>query len=313
LESYTALQLDSRTFGDQQTRLLSDLNRPDLSGVVINYLQDAMRFMQRKPFFFNDLDNTAVGGWAANTIYPQGSTITFTNTGSTYIAVATNTGTSGALQPVFPTALFTPPTGSTQFPPPTAGTTGTVDDNGGPPTGIRWATIVNATSAGQTSNYWTQLSTVYSINQYTPPIDYVAPRLVEITAASMRYQLVPLSYPDLRNLDVIRPSPVTSYPTYWAWYQQQLYIWPYANAFYPITLSYRTAPPIARNASDSNMWTTKAEALIRAYAAGLICQKVLLDGEAAQLHFADAQRELTQLVSQGISQNVIAAIPPTEW
>jgi hypothetical protein len=312
-EGYTSLQVDSRTFGEMQQRLLDDLNRPDLSGVVINYLQDAMRFFQRKPFFFNDMDNTVVPAWAANTNYPQGSTIFFSSGGSTWVAVASNAGKSGATIPTFTTNLFTPPTGSNQFPPPAVATVGTTDDNGGPPTGIRWLTIVNASAANQTQNYWTQLSTVYSINQYTPPIDYVSPNLVEVTAASMRYQLEPLSYPELRELDVIRPSPVTVYPTFWAWYQQSIYLWPYPNASYPLTLSYRSAPQIVRQTQESNFWTTDAEAMVRAYAEYLIQMRVLKDPDAAQASLLISRQEENAIVSQGISQDSLGGIPATEW
>lgn len=313
-ESYLATQADTRTFGEQIQRLLDDINRPDMLGVARSYLQDSMRYWGRKPFFFNDTDNTIVGSWAANTIYPQGSTIFFTNGGSTYVAVASNTGTSNTTTaPTFPTTIFTPPTGSTQFPPPTIGTAGTIDDNSGPPTGIRWLTVSNATSNTQTNNYWSQLSTVYNINRYTPPLDYVAPRNIQITPASYIYQLEQLSYPELQGLDSIRPSPVTSYPVYWAWYMQKIWLFPYPNGQYPLILSYRTAPQLASNTTDSNIWTTQAENLIRSYAAALIHQKVLLDSEAAQMCFANAQQEFMALQSQTSNMLALGGIPATDW
>lgn len=314
-EGYTTLQQDLRTFGDQQQRLLEDLNRPDLSGIVIKYLQDAMRYYQRFPFFFSDLDNTAAVAWAASTHYPQGSAIQFTNGGNTYLAVALNAGLSNATTaPTFPTTIFQIPQGSPlPFPPPASGTAGTVDDNGGAPTGIIWATVINLTTARQTQQFWTQLVTVYNVNQYIPPIDYVAPRLVEITAASMRYALQSVPYPELRGMDVIRPTPVTVYPQFWAWYQEQIYVWPYPNGFYPLTLSYRTAPQLARNATDVNFWTTDAELMVRAYAEFLIQMKVLKDPDAAQAAYAVAQRELLAIKSQTISQQVPMGIPPDVW
>jgi hypothetical protein len=308
-ESYLASQVDTRTFGQQQTRLLSDLNRPDLSGEVINYLQDAMRWAQRYPYFFNDVDNTTTLAWAASTTYPQGTTIQATaSDGNVYAVVALNAGVSGTVTPIWPITLFTTPSSAGTFPPPASGTAGTIDDNT-----IRWGSVANLTSSGQTQNYWTQLSTVYAINQYVPPIDYVAPRLIEVTAASLRYRLVEVPYGELREYDVIRPAPITTYPTFWAWFQQQIYLWPYPSGFYPLTLSFHTAPQLAVNATDTNFWTTKAESLIRAYAEYLIQLKLLKDPDAAQMALTVAMRELNALQAQMNAQTALQGIPPDLW
>jgi hypothetical protein len=307
-ESFLATQVDARTFGAQQSRLLDDLNRPDLQNIVTEYLQDAMRLYQRRAFFFNDIDNTVVPAYANTTIYPQGSMIQMPIAGTQYVIVAMNQGTSASAgTPAFPVTIFTPPSGSGQFPPPPFGTAGTVDDNGGPPTGIRWATV-----ALFQPNSFTQLSTIYSINQYLPPIDYVSPTLIEVTAASLRYALIKRSYEELRGFDVIRPSPVTVYPTDWAYYQQQIYLWPYPNGFYPLTLSYRTGPQIVTDAGASNFWTTTAERLIRAEAQKNICLQVTGDAEMAQMADAVVTKEMAALRSQQIQQQG-TSIPPSDW
>jgi hypothetical protein len=315
-ESYTTAEVDNRTFGLQQQRLLNDLNRPDLSGVVIEFLQDAMRHYARMPFFFNDTDNNSTAAWVASTVYPQGATATFVDSGDTYLIAALNQGTSGLVQPTFTTDIFQVPSGTNGavFPPPVSGTAGTTDDNGGSAgAGIIWGTITNMTSNDQTVDYWTQLTTVYNIGQYVPPIDYVAPRLVEITIPNIRIPLIELSYPELRSYDVIRPNVVSSYPAWWSWYQQKIYVYPYPQAFYPLTLSYRSAPAIPTQAQQSNIWTTKAEQLVRAYAEGLIQERVLKDPEAAQLAFSAAERSFTAIRSQSISQQVIMGIPSSDW
>lgn len=302
-ESYLSTQVDTRTFGTQIARLVDDLNRPDLQNLAQQYLQDAMRWAQRKAFFFNNTDNTAVPSWVASTNYPQGSTIQVTVSGTSYVIVATNAGVSGTVAPAWSTTIFTPPSGGTSFPPPTVGTAGTTQDNT-----IIWATV--ATPYQQ--NLYTQLSTVYNINQYKPPIDYVAPRLVEVTAANLRIPLTKISYNQLRSYDVIRPAPITVYPTYWAWYQEQIYLWPYANGFYPLTLSYRAAPQIAVNLTDTNMWTTKAERYIRKLAQASIEAEILKDDAAAALSLKAANMELVALTSQMIEQDS-GGIPASEW
>jgi hypothetical protein len=309
-QGYQLTEIDRRTFGAMQQRLLDDLNRPDLGNIVQSYLRDAIRYYARKSFFFNECTNEDLVPWEANTIWPQGSTITFQSGFETYIAVASNTGVSGNTLPSFTTTPFTFPATGASPPPP--GGPGTTDDGGGPPNGIRWLTIENASALGHTGNYWTQLSTVYSINRYKPPIDYSAPRLVELTAASLRYRLIQVPYDELRAMDVIRPSPITVYPTFWAWFGEHIYLWPYPNAAYPLTLSFYSAPPVPRSADTINFWTTDAEALIRAYAEFLIQTKVLKDAEAAAMAKQIADEEFAALQSQASGQNMLYGIPPSD-
>jgi hypothetical protein len=310
-QGYRLTEIDQRTFGAMQQRLLDDLNRPDLGNVVQSYIRDAIRYFSRKSFFFSECTNENTVPWEPNTIWPRGSTITFSSGFDTYIAVASNTGMSGTTLPSFTTTPFVPPSGSNQSPPPPGGV-GTTDDGGGPPNGIRWLTVENASALGHNNNYWTQLSTVYSINKYRPPIDYNTPRLVEVTAASLRYRLIQIPYDELRAMDVIRPSPITVYPTYWAWFSEHIYVWPYPNGFYPLTLSFYSAPPVPKNADFINFWTTDAEALIRAYAEYLIQTKVLKDAEAAALAKQIAMEEFAALQSQASGQNMLYGIPPSD-
>lgn len=287
-------------------RLIDDINRPDLQSEALSYIQDAIRLYQRKPFFFNETDNSATATYANSTNYPQGSVIQATVSGTAYAFCALNAGISGSGgTPAFPSTIFTPPTTAGQFPPPPPGTPGTIVDNT-----IMWGNV------GQwTSTVWTQLSTVYSINQYVPPIDYATPERIEITAANLRIPLIKISYEELRNYDIIRPAPITVYPTYWAWFQQMIYLWPYANGFWPITISYRAAPPMLTQASQSNYWTTNAERLIRKYAQASIERELLHDAEAAEISMTAAKEELAALKSQAIQQNnpTNAGIPSSDW
>lgn len=306
-QQYLDVEQDSRTFGTQIERLLEDLNRPDFQNFAEDYLKDAIRYFSRQAFFFNDLDNSSVSGWAANTNYTQGGTIRETISGTDYVIVALNAGKSGGSKPTFPATIFEVP--DSGIPPPASGTSGTVDDNGGASgDGIIWATV-----ATWQDNFWTQLSTVYRVNQYTPPLDYIAPRLIEIVAASLRYRLVKISFEQLRGYDVIRPAPITTYPTWWSWFAEKIHLWPYPNSFYPLWLNYRTAPPVPRLPTDSNFWTTKAEKLIRSYARGLINEEILRDQEAAALDFRDAKRELTNLRAHNIEQESPGGITPDIW
>lgn len=312
-------QVDGRTFGQLIQRTLDDLNRPQLQGIVTSYLQDSMRFWQRKPFFFTDADNSDPLTWAVSQIAVRGTTIQYTSAnGTTYRFVAANAGTTDpATQPAFDSVLNTPftfvPPGGTipPIPPPPAGTPGTIDDNGGPPNGIRWLND-GPLIGGYHAN--PQLSTVYNVNEYDLPIDLIAFTRVEITwARTIRVELAPQSYAELRDYDMIRPTPPTTYPTMYAYYRNRLYVWPYPVAQYPITFSYRSAPVIAVNAPDSNIWTTQAESMVRHYAEGRINEAVIGDQQMAQLCFDLANQEFLDLQQQTSQRDVRAGIPPSDW
>lgn len=307
-QQWSATSVDNRTFGQQIQRVLDDLNRPNLAAQAPAYLQDAMRFWARKPFFFSDTDNTSILSYANSVIVTQGTTIIATPSGGspTYF-VALNAGVTGnSGTPVWPSTVFQVPSGNNQNsqPPPAPGTAGTVDDNG-----IIWANN-GTTDVG----VYTQLTTVYNINQLTMPIDLIAFTRVEVTwQLTQRIEMQPLPYATLRDYDMIRPTPPATYPSWYCWYQQQCYLWPYPAGLYPVTLSYRSSPPLAQLATDSNFWTTTAEALIRYEAEARMQREVIHDEEAAQTCFAMARQEFLALQSQDSQQNVRAGIPASDW
>lgn len=304
---------------------MDDLNRPQLQGIVTSYLQDSMRFWQRKPFFFNDADNSEPLTWAASNIATRGTTIQYTSTtvapGTVYAFVAANYGqTDPATQPNFESVLATPfvppptPGYPPTIPPPPVGTPGTINEVSTPApftAPLCWLNngpIIGGFRANP------QLSTVYNTNEYDLPIDLVAFTRVEITwAGTIRVELQPRSYAELRDYDVIRPTPPTTYPTIYAYYRSKLYVWPYPVYQYPITISYRSAPVIAQNATDVNIWTTVAEAMVRHYAEGRIMEAVIGDQQMAQLAFDLANQEFLDLQQQTSQRDVRAGIPPSDW
>ncbi len=307
-QQWASTAVDNRSFGQQIQHVLDDLNRPDLAAQAPAYLQDSMRFYQRKPFFFSDTDNTAVLSYANNVIVTQGTTIIATPAGGSpsYFVALTAGTTSPAGTPVWPNTVFQVPSGNNQNaqPPPPNPTAGVVFDNG-----IAWANN-GTTDVG----VYTQLSTVYNINQLTMPIDLVAFTRVEVTwQLTQRIEMQPLDYAALRDYDMIRPTPPATYPRWYAWYQQQIYLWPYPAGLYPVTLSYRTAPPLAQQSTDSNMWTTTAEALIRYEAEARMSRALIGDEQMAQMYFALARQEYLVLQQQTSQQDVRAPIAPDVW
>jgi hypothetical protein len=284
------------------------LNRPDLINVIPQYLQDAMRFWQRHTFFFNDVDNTLVPPWEALLYYSQGATIQVLVSGTIYAFVACNAGIAGATPPAWPTTAFTPPNQNNPptdaFPPPPPSTPGCVLDG----------TIVWANNGAYQQGSTTALSTLYFVNQYQMPIDLIKLNLVEATwQGNLRIVIPQVPYAQIRLWDVIRPFPPSTYPSWSAWYQQQLYFWPYPAGLYPITLSYRSAPPVVMKPGDFNIWTTQAEAMIRYYAEGLLWKNLIHDAQSAEDCFALSQAEFLQIQSHQISQDDRAGAPPADW
>lgn len=306
MQEWSATQPDTRNFGQQIARLLDDLNRQDLLSIGQSYLQDAARFFQRKPFFFSELDNSQVPPWAASLYYTQGATIFATaSDGNVYAFVNLIAGTNGAGIPTFDPTIYTTPSGMTSPPQFVPGPGTTADGN------VLWATVAAWPGPGV---QFTQLTTVPFQNQYVPPLDYIAPRRVEVTwSSNLRIGMTKQTYEELRELDKIRPTPPVTYPTFWTWFQQQIYLWPYPVGFYPMTLSYRTGVPIPLQVTDSNYWTTTAEALVRYYAAYRISKAVLQDDVAAANYQMMVAEELAALTSQRIQQDTGdngSGIPP---
>lgn len=308
-QAYSLDDSDRRTFADLVSRIIQETQRIDLQGDAENFARDAIRHYSSDPFFFTEIDNTTILDWAASVYAPRGYTIKVTGSdGNEYILVNLVAGETGTVEPTWDINLFAfAGQSGVIF---TPGQTGTTTDNE-----CTWATIEQWNDAQRdVSLFKTQLSTVPTINQYVPPIDYVAPLVTEITCAGLRYDLTKHAFRRLRRWDVVRPAPVTVYPTEWAWFQEKIYLWPYPNGFYPLTLSYYSAPFPPRDGSTTNFWTTRAEAMVRNYAKARLQAERIYDADAAMVNAKIAQDEYNALVQRGVLQHSTGGIPPSdEW
>lgn len=316
-QGWSSTSVDARTWAQLQLELLDDLNRPDLTAVVTRYLRDAVLHWRRKPFFFSTRDNTVSTGlsWQAAWTWTIGATIRVTIAAVDYAFVACTEGVSGNSQPSWPTTILTPPAIGvlidSTFP-------GSIQDGG-----VVWANAGLWVGSGQTgagfdqageSNWWTQLSTVPNLNHYRPPLDYVAPISAGVLVSGIRQPLNgPHSIEYIEAQDMIRPALATNYPIDWAYYKQQIYLWPYPNGFFPIYLSYRGAPPVPVNGTDVSYWTTEAADLIKSWASGMINKRVIRDEQAAREDFDAAKEALLALRSQGIAQQFSSGVPADHW
>lgn len=72
-----------------------------------------------------------------------------------------------------------------------------------------------------------------------------------------------------------------SQPLAWAWYAEQIRLYPVPDAAYTITVSYTKQYGVPSSDSESNVWTNQAEALIRHATKKRIYRDVLRDLEGA--------------------------------
>lgn len=315
-QGWPSSSVDARSWAQLQQELLDDLNRPDLTAIVVRYLRDAILHWRRQPFFFSNRDNTSNTGltWQASWFWTIGATIAVTISSTTYAFVACTEGLSGANAPAWPTTVLTPPAVGVlidqTFP-------GAVLDNQ-----VVWANAGvwagpsqsgSGYDQGGESNYFTQLTTVPNLHRYRPPLDFIAPQEVEILVAGNRYHLQQEDHRKIEEYDVVRPAYSSNYPVYYAYYKQQFYLWPYPSLFAPIWLFYRGAAPVPVNGTDVNFWTTEGADLIKAWASGMINKRVIRDAEAAREDFDAAKEALTALRRQGIAQQFNGPLPTDGW
>jgi hypothetical protein len=113
------------------------------------------------------------------------------------------------------------------------------------------------------------------------PDDIAELDAVTATINGRRCRLDPWSFGEGETFSTMTTS--LGQPTRFAWYAQQIRLYPIPDGAYTVTLSYLQR--IAAPASDatSNAWTTEAEQLIRAAVKKSICRDYLRDqpGEAA--------------------------------
>lgn len=104
---------------------------------------------------------------------------------------------------------------------------------------------------------------------------------VTVLVNSNRYTLNPRTADYLEDISV-NPA-VKSYPFDYAYYAESLRLYPIPSGVYPITLMGTQRLSTLVNGTDSNAWTTDAEALIRCEAKMDVYLNILQQPDLAQL------------------------------
>lgn len=131
----------------------------------------------------------------------------------------------------------------------------------------------------------------------TLPDDIMEIDSITVTANSRIYQLDPMSYTDMDAIDA-GTTPLAGYPRLWAWYGDEIRLYPTPNQAYVLTISGQYAYPELSDDTDSTPWTNQAEELIRCRAKRDLCAHVLADDQTAMRMDALEQRALRSLKAQ---------------
>lgn len=121
---------------------------------------------------------------------------------------------------------------------------------------------------------------------------------IDEVTATVNGRKVPLDEWTYGYMEAIATTTSTqSQPWAWAWYAEQIRLYPVPDAAYTVTVSYRKKYGVPASDSDSNVWTTEAEQLIRHTAKKYLCRDVTRDAEGAlacEAAEGEAYRRLTQ-------------------
>lgn len=122
-------------------------------------------------------------------------------------------------------------------------------------------------------------STVNDQTFYDVPTDLLAFDTLLVTLSGSRDRLRQVNY---KTIDEEDTGVYTGTPTQWAYYGDQIRLYPTPNDVYVLTLSYHKSLVTLAD-GESNAWTTDAKELIRHRAVWDIYQNKLKSPEAAML------------------------------
>lgn len=92
------------------------------------------------------------------------------------------------------------------------------------------------------------------------PTDLLALDLLTITNGGVRTPLTKIAYETLRGIST---TTLTSMPEFWAYFADQLWLYPTPNAVYTLNLSYHKKLAALELDSSTNAWMTDGEEAVR--------------------------------------------------
>lgn len=157
----------------------------------------------------------------------------------------------------------------------------------------------------------------YSSSDFTDLPNMVRINAMTVTLGSVKLPVKPL---DFTKIDDWQNGAVKTVPRYFAYYKQNLRLYPIPDAAYTMTLAYVYKLTALSGSSDSNAWTTDAEELIRCHAKADLYENLLkeydaadrMKARAAQI-FASLKRETRMKRSDDMLRVDEMLVPPRAY
>ena len=141
----------------------------------------------------------------------------------------------------------------------------------------------------------TTLTTSSSLAYYSWPVDMIEiDSVVAFDSGGTKYELDPISYQEMNARDY---GTNFGQPYWYSPYGQKFRLYPVPDATYTIVVSHQYSPATLSASTDTNPWTTEAEALIRARTLKN-CAARFKDYDAAQMYQQMESQEYTRLKNQ---------------
>ena len=116
-----------------------------------------------------------------------------------------------------------------------------------------------------------------------------------VTITTAKYPMTPM---DFDMMDGLQTGAIIADPLSYAYYRQQIRLYPIPSAVRTITMAYVDKFAALSAGTDTNAWMTDGEELIRARAKKNIATDVLYDSNLAQVMDAREQSALAELLAE---------------
>lgn len=130
----------------------------------------------------------------------------------------------------------------------------------------------------------------------TIPSDIVQIDSLRLTVNGRQVVMTEWGYGELEA--IATTTNTQAQPVAWAWYADQIRLYPVPDAAYTVTLSYQRAIAAPTLDTDSNVWTTDAANLIRHAAKRIIATDVLMSTNDAAMYAQSEGLEYRRLVKE---------------
>lgn len=168
-------------------------------------------------------------------------------------------------------------------------------------TAVVQAALLTAVDFYTNERFWfnekhTTLTTTPSLAYYSWPTDLIeVDSIVAYDTSGTSYELDPISFQEMNAMD---PGNAYGQPYYYSTYGKQFRFWPSPDATYTVVVSHQYSPATLSASTDTNVWTTEAEALIRARTLKYLAGVRFKDFESARVYEEMERQELDRLKRQ---------------